>query len=126
MYVLDTHAWIYYLLNKLPKELDNIFASVEKYNDVMFVPTIVLNECIHIIDSGKISMDYEELFSKFDAGYNFIVVPLDLEITKIVPRIKLSELHDRIIVATAKTLNATLITKDEEIVKSKLVKTVWG
>src|SRR3989338_9802793 len=120
MYVLDTHAWIYYLLNKLPKELDNIFASVEKYNDVMFVPTIVLNECIHIIDSGKISMDYEELFSKFDAGYNFIVVPLDLEITKIVPRIKLSELHDRIIVATAKTLNATLITKNEEIVKSKL------
>jgi len=42
-----------------------------------------------------------------------------------VPKIKLKEMHDRIIVATAKLLNAVLITKDEEIIKSKIVKTIW-
>ena len=39
--------------------------------------------------------------------------------------IKLPDPHDRIIVATAKLLNATLITKDEKIKNSKIVKTIW-
>jgi hypothetical protein len=34
------------------------------------------------------------------------------------PEIKLPELHDRIIVATAKILGAKLITKDKDIVES--------
>lgn len=34
-------------------------------------------------------------------------------------------MHDRILVATAKLLNAALITKDEEIIKSKVVRTIW-
>ncbi|RLI85755.1 MAG: type II toxin-antitoxin system VapC family toxin, partial [Candidatus Altiarchaeales archaeon] len=33
--------------------------------------------------------------------------------------------HDRVIVATAKLLNAKLITKDEEIKESGLVEVVW-
>ena len=126
MYVSDTHAWIYYLLNRLPEKVDSIFTTVEKHDETMFVPTIVLNECIHIIESGKISLDYEELFAKFDTSDNFVVVPLDLEVTRLVPKIRLSELHDRIIVATAKILNAVLVTKDKKIAESGLVKTVWG
>jgi PIN domain nuclease of toxin-antitoxin system len=35
------------------------------------------------------------------------------------------ELHDRIVVAIAKLLNATLITKDDKIISSGLVKTIW-
>ena len=51
MYVADTHAWIYYLLNKLPAKSNSIFASVER-------------------------------------GEDFIVVPLNFEITKFLPSIK--------------------------------------
>jgi predicted nuclease of predicted toxin-antitoxin system len=36
------------------------------------------------------------------------------------PEIKLPELHDRIIVATAKILKAKLITKDKDIVRIKI------
>jgi PIN domain nuclease of toxin-antitoxin system len=39
--------------------------------------------------------------------------------------IKSPDPHDRIIVATAKLLNAKLITKDENTKKTKIVKIVW-
>ena len=42
------------------------------------------------------------------------------------PEIKLPELHDRIIVATAKILRAKLITKDKDIVESRLSENYMG
>ena len=125
MYVADTHAWARYLLNKLPDKSEKIFSDVEAFEDLMFVPTICLNECIYLIEKKRLILDYKTLFSRFEEGNNFLIAPLDLEITKIVPNIKLRELHDRIIVATAKFLGATLITKDKEIIKSGIVKTIW-
>jgi PIN domain nuclease of toxin-antitoxin system len=124
-YVADTHAWVFYLLDKLPKKVNDIFASVEKGKDIMFIPTISLAECVYLVETGKIALDYKELFNKFEISNNFIPVSLNLEITKMLPEIKLPELHDRIIVATAKILGAKLITKDKDIVESRLVETIW-
>jgi PIN domain nuclease of toxin-antitoxin system len=124
-YVADTHAWVFYLLNKLPKKVNNIFLSVEKGNDIMFISTISLAECVYLVETGKIALDYKELFNKFEISNNFIPVSLNLEIVKMLPEIKLPELHDRVIVATAKILGAKLITKDKDIVESRLVETIW-
>ncbi len=55
---------------------------------------------------------------------NFVPASLNLQVIRLLPHIRLKELHDRIIVATAKILNATLITKDEEIKNSKIVETI--
>lgn len=126
MFVADTHAWIYYLLDRLPQKADMIFKSVESFKDTMFVPSIVLAECVHLIETGRIKLDYNVLFSKFEESKNFIVLPLDLEVIRMLPDIRLGELHDRIIVATAKLLGAVLITKDRKIAGSKLVKTTWS
>jgi PIN domain nuclease of toxin-antitoxin system len=126
MYVADTHAWLYYLLNRLPHASNKIFSSVENGDGVIFVPAIALSECVHLIGKKKIILTYEDLFSRFDESNNFVVAPLTLEITKIISKIELKELHDRIIVATAKFLNANLITKDKEIIKSEIVKTIWN
>ena len=125
MFVADTHAWIYYLLDRLPRRASKLFRSVELARDVMFIPSIVLSECVYLVETKRIKLDYETLFSKFERASNFEVVPLDLELVKLLPNIKLSELHDRIIVATARSLDAVLITKDKEITSSGLVKTAW-
>ena len=126
MFVADTHAWVYYLLDRLPRKANEIFKSVEDFEDIMLVPAIALSECVHLVETNRIKVGYRGLFSRFEDANNFVVVPLDFEIVKMLPGIKLSELHDRIIVATAKSLNAVLITKDKEIAKSGLVKTAWG
>jgi predicted nucleic acid-binding protein len=57
---------------------------------------------------------------------NFKIYPFDEvvlnEYFKTSPEL---EIHDRLIVATAKLTNSKVITKDKQITNSRLVKTVW-
>ena len=126
MFVADTHAWVYYLLNKLPHKSNKVFTSIENGDDIILVPTISLSECVHLIERKRIVLTYNELFSRLEESNNFVVVPLTFEIVKLIPEIRLKELHDKIIVATAKFLKSALITKDKEIIKSGIVNTIWN
>ena len=124
-YVADAHSWVYYLTGKLSRKANGVFISVENGEDVMYVSTIALAECLYLSNKGKISLDVKELFNKFEISLNFIPVSFNFEVVKLLPSIKIKELHDRIIVATSKLLNAKLITKDREIRNSGLVETIW-
>jgi hypothetical protein len=67
--------------------------------------------CVFVRNSEN-SFELQRVVQQVWISNNFIPVSLNLEITKMLPEIKLSELHDRIIVATAKILKAKLITED--------------
>lgn len=124
-YVADTHAWIFYLLDRLPEKVDEVFSQAEHGRVVIFVPTIALAECVYLVEKRKIALDVGELFSKLRIGGNFIPASLTLEVVERFPMIPLSEIHDRIIAATAQTLEAKVLTKDEHIVSSGIVETIW-
>lgn len=124
-YVADTHAWVYYLLDRLPKDAEDAFSSAERGESIVFVPTISLAECVYLVENRKISLKYEELFSRLRAAANFSAASLTLELVEKLPSIRLHDIHDRIIVVTAQLLNASVLTKDPDIVNSGLVSTVW-
>jgi predicted nucleic acid-binding protein len=66
------------------------------------------------------------MFERLDMSPSINVHPFDEEVLKLVPDTLLKELHDRIIVATCTFVKATkLITKDEEIARSGIVRTLW-
>ncbi|HLD81309.1 MAG TPA: PIN domain-containing protein [archaeon] len=125
LYVADTHAFLYYLLDRLPPTANKAFVEAEKGNATILVPTIALAEAIHVIEKERVNTDLKTLFSLFELGNNFTTIDLTLEITRMIPETRLPELHDRIITATAKLLNATLITKDKKIRESQLTPTTW-
>ena len=124
-YLTDTHALIWYLIGRLPSRVDEVFGRAERGETIIYLPTVVLAECFYLVEHGKIAMDIGELLNKIEMSDNFIPVPFDFEILKLLPMVNLSEIHDRIIVATAKHLNAKLITKDKEITQSGEVEVVW-
>jgi len=125
LYVTDTHAFIWYLLDNLPKKVDDIFKSVEKGESTIFVPTIVLVESLHLVENKKIDLNFDDLLKKIEMSKNFVPTSFNFQIMKILPELGIKELHDRIIIATAKILNAKLIIKDKEIKKAGIVETVW-
>jgi len=124
-YVTDTHAFVWYIAGKLSPEVDGVFRSAEKGESIIFIPTVVLAECLYLAENRKIDLDFNELLEKIEASSNFIPTSFNFQVVKLLQEIKLSELHDRIIVATAKLLNAKLITKDKEIRESGIVEVVW-
>jgi len=86
----------------------------------------VLAEVIDIAEKKRISIDYEELIDKIEENSSFEIYPLDINVLRMLKDVpNIYELHDKIIVATAKLLDAKVITKDVDIQNSKLVETIW-
>jgi len=125
-YVIDSHILGAYLLDELPERSDQIFEDAENEKATLIIPSIVIAELIYVYEKAKITSKIWEMFEKLDAYPSFTIHPLDEPLLKIIPDIKLPELHDRIIIATCIYTKAkALITKDQQITSSKLVHTIY-
>jgi len=111
---------------KLGHKAAGIFSKCEKGEIVIFVPSIVIAEALSIFDKKRVSFDFKKLFRKISESDNFVIIALDFPILqKMVDLKDVPELHDKIIVSTAKYLNLPVITKDSIIQSLSHVKTIW-
>lgn len=125
LYVTDTHALVWYINGTLPKVVDDIFKSAENGESTLFIPTVVLAECLYLLENKKIDLNFDDLLRRIEMSRTFIPTSFNFQLLKLLPEIRVGELHDRIIVATAKMLNARLITKNKEIKNAGIVTIVW-
>lgn len=125
-YVADAHAFARYLTDELPAEADAIFKDAERERCDIIIPSVAVAELIYVFEKTEAEAEIWEMFDKIEVYPSFWIWPLDERVLKVIPEVKLMELHDRIIVGTCIVLKAEgLVTKDREIRKSKLVKTIW-
>jgi PIN domain nuclease of toxin-antitoxin system len=128
MYVTDTHSFIWFLEGdkKLGKKALAVFQACDEGKEIIVIPSIVLLECMFVYEKKRIEAEFQEITRKLEGSLNYQVYPLDEDIVHLCQNLnQVIEMHDRIITATARLLNAPLLTKDENIVKSKIVNTVW-
>jgi len=127
-FVADTHAllWWFTASPKLSLRASAIFEKCEHGESVIFVPSIVIAEALSIFDKKRVTFDFKKLFKKINNSDNFIIISLDYPILqKMIDLKDIPELHDKIIVSTAKYLNLPIITKDEILSNLSHIKTVW-
>ena len=127
-YVTDTHSLIWYLTEdkKLGKNALPIFNDADNGKEIIIVPTIVLAEIISICEKKKVELKIKGVLDKIKNSLNYIPYNLDMEtLEKVISVKNISEIHDRIITAISLLTNAKLITKDKEIINSKLVEVIW-
>jgi PIN domain nuclease of toxin-antitoxin system len=127
-FVADTHALLWWFTNspKISSKASVIFEKCEKGEGVIFIPSIVIAEALSIFDKKRISFDFRNLFKEIKASQNFVLIALDYPILeKMVALKEVPELHDKIIVSTAKYLKLPIITKDKILQKLTSVKTIW-
>jgi PIN domain nuclease of toxin-antitoxin system len=128
MHVTDAHGFLWFLSKdeKLGKKALEIFRACDKGKEIVVVPSIVLLECMYVCEKKRIEFEFREIMQKIHGTFNYPVYPLDEEVILECQSIRqIAEVHDRIIVATAKLLNAKLITRDANIMDSKIVETIW-
>jgi len=86
----------------------------------------VLAELIFTIENKPIRADFDEILNGIYASPNVEFVEFDFQSALRLRELKeIPEMHDRMIVASAMKHKAALITFDEAITKSGLVKVVW-
>ena len=127
-FVADTHALLWWFTDspKISLKASELFEKCEAGENIIFIPSIVIAESLSIFDKKRITFNFKNLFKKINDSENFVLIALDYPILeKMVTLKEIPELHDKIIVSTAKYLKAPIITKDKVLQKLPKVKTIW-
>jgi PIN domain nuclease of toxin-antitoxin system len=131
MIVLDTHAWIWWVsspefLSETAKQI--IDEAATKKN--VFISSISTWEIAILVSRGrlKLTMSPADWVAASEAlpFFDFVPVSNSIALKSVqLPGILHNDPADRIIIATAVSLGAVLVTKDEKIRNYPHVKTVW-
>ena len=127
-YVTDTPALFWYLINSplLGNEASRAFEEADNGEALIYIPAIVLAELYFLNEKKESPLDFGAKYQRLEESRQFVLLPflpatvLDFNACQAVV-----EMHDRMIVTHARQLNATLITRDTQIRRSGLVKTIW-
>jgi len=125
--VADTHALVWYLTHdqKLSSKARSLFLSSERGEITIVIPAIVFLECLDIFEKKKVQYDFQRLVLRISESRNFIIAELNWNLILEVERTKgFKDLHDRVIVATARLFDAPLLSRDR-IIQRVYEKTVW-
>ena len=117
-YVLDTHALIWYFIGskRLKRRAKEAIDDCISRGGKLLVPTIVLSEALDIAEKRKVEFDFQEMYCLICDNPAFEVVGFTTTIFDETLEIKdIQEIHDRIIVATARFYSVDIITKDKII-----------
>ena len=128
LYVADTHTIIWFLSNdtRLGNQAKKILEKADEGKVIIIIPTIVLAELIFICEKKDASVKFKDILDKINESSNYIHYNLDMKVISEIANLKqIPEMHDRVITATAKLNKATLITKDENIIESGVIETLW-
>jgi len=103
----------------LREELKERIDRTRQQGGRLLVPTIVLVEALDVAEKGRVRFDFAEMYRLIREEPEFEVIGFSLEIFDEALRVEgVQEIHDRIIVATARFYRAGLLTKDRIVRES--------
>lgn len=131
MIVLDTHAWVWWIAasRQLSRRARERIESLMGRGGI-YVSSISCWEIGMLVSRGRLelTMDAEDWIARCESLPFLSFVPVDNKIalrsTRLPGRLQ-EDPADRIIVATALSLGATLVTKDRRIQAYEHVPTLW-
>jgi PIN domain nuclease of toxin-antitoxin system len=130
-YVIDTHALIWHLQShpNLSPRVRAILSQADQGQAVIIIPTIVLIEIVYLGEKGRIAQNLAQtVLQLLQGGDNYQVASLDLSVVQSlaqIPRSIVSDMPDRIIAATAFSLNVPLLSRDQAITQATQIEVVW-
>ncbi|OQY96543.1 MAG: twitching motility protein PilT [Chloroflexi bacterium UTCFX4] len=129
--VSDTHALIWYLEDspRLGAAAQQVFDACDAGQLRILIPTICIVEIIYLQEKGRIAPNLlDDLVASLQTASSGLrladLTPAVARAVERVPRDPVSDLPDRVIVATALALDLPLITRDEKI-RASNIETIW-
>jgi PIN domain nuclease of toxin-antitoxin system len=131
MIVLDTHAWIWFISNPdlLSKRAKEAATAAAKDKNI-FISSISAWELALLVSKNrlKLTIDATDWIAKSESlpFIQFVPVTNSIAVKSVnLPAPFHPDPADRIIVATALSMGAPLVTKDKKLSGAGLVKTIW-
>jgi PIN domain nuclease of toxin-antitoxin system len=131
IYVTDTHALIHHVTDRkrrLGRRARDIFDRSDRGTDTIIVPFTVLEEVLLLSETGEIQipLPFREFVISLDKADNVDLAVNDTAVLlEAATFTTIRDPYDRLIIAAARVAALPLITGDETIQESGLVRTVW-
>lgn len=132
MIVLDTHALIWWINDpqKLSQKARKAIDEERHKEGSLLVSSISTLEIYRLVKNGKLQLlnDFDSWLERIESLPEIRFIPVDNKIA--ISSINLSDFQhkdpaDRIIIATALSLGAKLVTSDNKIVSYKHIQAIW-
>ena len=131
MIVLDTHAWIWFVSNPdiLSKRAEKAVNAAVKDKSIL-ISSISAWEVALLVTKKrlKLTLDITDWIAKSESlpFIQFVPVTNSIAVKSVnLPLPLHSDPADRIIIATAFSVGAPLVTKDEKLLSYSHIKTIW-
>jgi PIN domain nuclease of toxin-antitoxin system len=127
-YLVDTVALVRYLRGgrKIGARARQILCEADAGEHIIAISAVTLMEILYLSESRRIPVDLDAVRQLLKRSINYRIVPIDFDVvTTAVSVDDVPELHDRLLVATAKFLNIPILTGDAVIKASHHVQTIW-
>ncbi len=126
-YLADTVAIIRHFAKygHIGREAKKILKKADIGENFIWISIVSIIEIMYLAERNKIPLNLRETKKKIEELDNYGIIDLDFNIVEMADKIKGLELHDRLIVATAKYLGLSILTTDKEIRDSGLINVIW-
>jgi predicted nucleic acid-binding protein len=127
-YLADTVAIVRHLRRHpaLGRQARQILAETDQGHHRVFVSAITLMEVLYLAEAKRIDVGLHDLVQVISASQNYSIIPVDAEVVEAaLPVDDVPELHDRILVGTARHLGVPILTGDHILARSRHVTTIW-
>ena len=130
-YLLDTHVLLWWLTEpkNLSKEQLRVLRDCERRSEPVALSTVTLMEIAVVFGRGsrrKDAFDAERVLDQIESADTLELIPVDIGVAREIAALgdSLRDPIDRAILATARVHNLRLITSDERLIASGLVRTI--
>lgn len=126
-YLADTVTLIRHLskTGKIGKAGKRILVDADKGHHQIFISVISLIEILYLSEKQRLAIKLHDTLDLINYSQNYSIVNLTPEIITVAASSACCELHDRLILSTAKYLGIPLLTSDHEIKRLNEVQTIW-
>jgi PIN domain nuclease of toxin-antitoxin system len=127
-YLADTVAIVRHLRGHpaLGLQAAQILRDADAGNHHVYLSAITLMEVLYLAEAKRVDVNLDELIRHVFSSVNYEIVPVNADVVLAAAEVDdVPELHDRIIVGTAKWLGVPILTGDGIISESSHVKTIW-
>jgi PIN domain nuclease of toxin-antitoxin system len=127
-YLLDTVAIIRHFSDKgrIGYTATNILDHIEKNDDFLVISVISLMEIMYLFEKNRITIDLESTLERIQASSKYGIINLSPEILSVSKTIEFYELHDRLILGTAKWLDIPILSSDHKFSEVTGIEVIWN
>ncbi len=126
-YLVDTVALVRHFTGNpnIGRQAKTVFREIETNEDTIIVSVVSLMEILYLSEKGRINVDLSNTLERIRSSSIYEIMNLTPDILLVAKTVEFYELHDRLILATAKYLDIPVISSDRQFTEIADIRIIW-